>query len=214
MVTITPERSVSHVPGLQSGDFVVVEYPGSDEIYGLVFPPRAPMLVLSGRVGLAHISSEGRRIFTEFRQPGDLFGRLSAGAESPESESAIAIGGAKIAEVNARALRRLVATDPDWLDRLMAIVNRRLERGAMRMQELMFTPVEGRIVGTLLELAQEDEVHLTHQLVADMAGTYRETATRILNDLRRAGSVHLRRGVIEICDRPSLRALYASSSAC
>jgi CRP/FNR family cyclic AMP-dependent transcriptional regulator len=50
-------------------------------------------------------------------------------------------------------------------------------------------------------------VAYTHEALAEMAGTYRETATKIFNELQAAGLIELRRGRVLIRDAPGLRAL-------
>jgi CRP-like cAMP-binding protein len=51
------------------------------------------------------------------------------------------------------------------------------------------------------------EVRYTHEQLAEMMGTYRETVTKILNEFRAAGWVELRRGKILVLDRMALESL-------
>ena len=77
-----------------------------------------------------------------------------------------------------------------------------------------------RVAALLLPLAQEPcsrlfgtgrpEVRYTHEQLADMVGTYRETVTKILNEFRLQGWVELRRGKIILLDRDALAGVHAS----
>ena len=66
-----------------------------------------------------------------------------------------------------------------------------------------------RIATTLLRLSREGEepVRLSHQDIAEMVGTYRETATRILNELRAEGMIELKRMHIVVLDADALDAV-------
>ena len=50
-------------------------------------------------------------------------------------------------------------------------------------------------------------MRFTHEALAEMAGTYRETATKILNEFRAQGLIELKRGCVVLVDEPGLRAL-------
>ena len=51
-----------------------------------------------------------------------------------------------------------------------------------------------------------DDLHLTHEFLAEMLGTTRSTATLALGALRRAGLVRTRLGRITVLDRAGLEA--------
>ena len=83
------------------------------------------------------------------------------------------------------------------------------------VEEFAFRPVRARLAGVLLRLAGEngsdreaarDEVEVTHQELADMVATYRETVTVTLHDFRRRGLVDLGRRRITVLDRAGLEA--------
>ncbi len=61
----------------------------------------------------------------------------------------------------------------------------------------------------LLRLAAEQDgrtiTGLTHQDLAEMIGTYRETATQVLNDLKNDGLIEIGRKRITILDLERLR---------
>ena len=70
-----------------------------------------------------------------------------------------------------------------------------------------------RIATVLLRLSGDatEPVLLSQQDIADMVGTYRETATRILNELRGDGLVDLKRMRIDVLDRAGLQAVAGQS---
>lgn len=73
----------------------------------------------------------------------------------------------------------------------------------------MFHPVEQRCIRWLLtvnDLIIQDEIPLTHELLATMLGVHRPTVTLVIRSLHRAGLVDELRGQITIRDRPRLAA--------
>ena len=80
---------------------------------------------------------------------------------------------------------------------MLATLAERLRRTNRQVESLALLDVYGRIAGTLLQLADDqgensDQGHTIaerpiHQDIANMAGTTRETVSRVLNDLERRG---------------------------
>ena len=73
----------------------------------------------------------------------------------------------------------------------------------------MFHPVEQRCIRWLLtvsDLIIQDEIPLTHELLATMLGVHRPTVTLVIRSLHRAGLVDELRGQITIRDRARLAA--------
>lgn len=87
------------------------------------------------------------------------------------------------------------------LDRLAT----RLRKAEERLADIAYRPVHARVANTLLRMgAQGDEVHLSHQDLAEIVGTHREAVTRTLNQFRTDGLMELDRMLIRIVDRPRL----------
>lgn len=92
---------------------------------------------------------------------------------------------------------------------VMAAVARRLSAASDRLEELTCRPVEARVALALLRIAGSDgyTVSASHQVIADLAGTHRETTSRRLGNLQVKGLLRLGRCVIEITDRRGLAEL-------
>jgi CRP-like cAMP-binding protein len=86
-----------------------------------------------------------------------------------------------------------------------------------RLSDFAFKSLSQRLADTLLELAREPqrprwlggsdtlEVRTTHEALAEMIGTHRETTTKLLNEFRSQGLIELRRGKVLILDDDGLR---------
>ena len=72
--------------------------------------------------------------------------------------------------------------------RFMELISGRLRDVEARMENVAFKSVPARLADTLIQLAAEAGGKIegvSHQDLADIVGTYRETATRVLNEFQR-----------------------------
>ena len=79
---------------------------------------------------------------------------------------------------------------------------------------MAFKGIPARLASLLLRLAAErkscDILGLTHQDLAETIGTYRETATQVLNDMKAAGLIEIGRKRIAILNMERLQELARS----
>ena len=95
---------------------------------------------------------------------------------------------------------------------LLQTVGQRLAQVENRMEEVAYKRLPERLAGLLLELANGGKAirGTSHQSLADMLGTYRETISAILRSFKDAGLVELGYRKIELRD---LRGLQMASGA-
>jgi hypothetical protein len=90
---------------------------------------------------------------------------------------------------------------------LLQTIGQRLAQVENRMEEVAYKRLPERLAGLLLELANGGRAirGTSHQSLADMLGTYRETISAILRGFKDDGLVELGYRKIELCDLPGLR---------
>src|SRR6266542_6018504 len=101
-------------------------------------------------------------------------------------------------------VERLVMEHPKVGLRFMERVGARLAETQAMLEEFAFKPVAARLAGVLLRLAGEGDrqaIEVSHQELADMVATYRETVTVTLHDFRERGLVDLGRRSVTMLDR-------------
>ena len=121
-------------------------------------------------------------------------------------------------------LRWLAAGDfRSLLDGELEFTRAVLERLSQRAREMdqvyaesVLRPVRGRIVASLLRLYRPEEpegqtLRITHQEVANLAGSTRETTTSVLHGLREAGVVEIANRRVTVLDVEALRLLARQS---
>src|SRR5919201_5199719 len=172
-------------------------------------------VIQSGSVRVIRNHSDGRTITLAELKQGDLFGELamfdtehrSATVEAAEDTAAVAL--------LAVDMRRLLSRHPDMALKLLAAFADRLRQANERISRQSFQTVASRVAGVLLvqaeSLAGEAPteqgvlIRATRAEIAQLAGSSRESVSRFLATLERAGVVTCGRGKVLIHDPAALQ---------
>ncbi len=183
--------------------------------YSPLDPTEVLFILKAGRVRLYHLSPDGKALTTAILESGTIFGEMALLGQGLSGSYAEALTPCVLCLMSREDVVTLLLGDPRIALRITEILGRRLIDAERRWSEFAFQSLPQRMAALLLRLAQEPrtrlfgggapEVRYTHEQLAEMIGTYRETATKILNDFRAAGWVELRRGKIVILDRAALQ---------
>ena len=164
-------------------------------------------IVKKGRVNLYRVTEEGKKLVTATIEPGSVFGEMSLIGQGMHGTFAEAAEECTLCVMSRTDVERLIRDHPEVSLSLLEVMARRLTDAEERLAEVAYKSVPARIATTLLRLAggENEPVRLSHQDIADMVGTYRETTTRILNELRTDGLLDLKRMQISIVDVEGVR---------
>ena len=172
-------------------------------------------LLRSGAVVLTREHQDGRMVALAELRTGALFGELamfrgetrSATAEASEATTAVAL--------LAGDVQRLIKRNPGLALKLLASLAERVSRTNERLLQQSFQTVAGRVASALLAqtIARQAEgapevnvlIRSTQAEIANLAGTSRESASRFLATLERAGVVTLGRGKVTVHEPGRLR---------
>jgi CRP/FNR family transcriptional regulator, cyclic AMP receptor protein len=152
-------------------------------------------ILCEGRVQVSKLSDDGREKILEFLEDGDFFGEMSLLDNAPRSASVRALADTRILALSRADFLAVLRRSPDLAMAVIQELTRRLRRVDDQASSLSFQRVEERTKGLLTRLAKEDPQNvgrrvtpaLTHQQIADMIGTSRETVTRALKLLKEHG---------------------------
>ena len=168
-------------------------------------------LIREGRVQIYRISPEGKKLVIATLGPGALFGEMALLGQQMHNAFAEALDDCQIFVMSRADLERLILDKPSVGRRVLETTGRRLRDAERRLEDMAFKGIPARLASLLLRMAAEqgsDEVvGLTHQDLAETVGTYRETATQVLNDMKADGLIEIGRKRIKILDRARLEAL-------
>lgn len=163
--------------------------------------------LMKGRVQLIRQGPNGRNLAIATLGPGAMFGEGALLGAADPFVKAVALTDCIVwvvpqAQAQALALRYPVLS---W--GLLQTVGHRLAQVENRMEEVAYKRLPERLAGLLLELANGGKAirGTSHQALADMLGTYRETISAILRSFKDDGLVELGYRKIELRDPRGLR---------
>jgi CRP-like cAMP-binding protein len=180
-------------------------------------PATHVFLLLSGRVKTALVNSAGQEAVLRIHLPGSLLGLTVLTSARRRDASAVAIEPAEAAMVGREAFLALLRQDAELGVSLMQLLLDRMSDFHFRVGELQANSVEQRLARALLSLARPDPVAapkdrplgvaLTHEELAHLINTRRQTVTAILSRFAEAGLITKEGRRILIADPRSLAAL-------
>jgi CRP/FNR family cyclic AMP-dependent transcriptional regulator len=178
-------------------------------------PGNTCYLIRSGAVILTREHQDGRMIALAELRAGGMFGELAIFRGETRSATAEAIEQTTAVALLAPDVQRLIRNHPGIANKLLAALAERVRRTTERLLQQSFQTVAGRVASALLaqaiarqaEGAPEHDVLIraTQTEIANLAGTSRESASRFLATLERAGVVSLGRGKVTVHDPGRLR---------
>jgi len=150
-------------------------------------------VILKGKVKVTTFSESGKEVIFSILNEGDFFGDMSLLDGNPRSATVISIEESELRLIRRSDFNKLIGTHPGIAIRLLEELTSRLRKADERIESLALLDVTGRVAGILLQLADERgekseksiliKSRPTHQELANMVGTTRETVTRILKQL-------------------------------
>ena len=176
-----------------SGHVVFREGDSSDTCY----------VVREGRVRAIRTHRDGRTLTLARFGRGDIFGELALFEDERRSATVEAIEPTSVVGVLGPDMRRLLSEHAEISARLVIALGRRLRETNERLTRQSFQTVQSRVAVVLSQLVQQAlaegadgdvMVTATQADLAQLAGSSRESASRFLAVLERAGVISQGRG--------------------
>jgi CRP-like cAMP-binding protein len=188
----------------QGGEAVFREGDESDTCY----------VVRSGHVRAVREHTDGRILTLATLGPGEIFGELAIFDEERRSATIEALDDLEVVAILGGDMRRMLRLHPDIAVKLLAALSRRLRETNERLTRQSFQTVQSRVAHVLAEMvassrsegAPEHDVLITatQSDLAQLAGSSRESASRFLAVLERAGIITQGRGKLTVHDPAAL----------
>jgi len=183
---------------------VVVHKGGSGD--GLLF-------LLSGQLQVIDVTEDGRAIGLRLLAPGDFFGEIALINNSTRSASVVALNEALVAFLPAPTAMHLFSHSPTVARQMLQHLAQKIQRDS-EFRALLSINNTARRIYTYLSLQQKKapdgtvvENLPTHQDIANMINTSRETVTRALLTLVQQGIVQKDQHRLIILDPEALKKL-------
>lgn len=155
-------------------------------------------LLKTGHVRLYRVTEDGKEITLNILGPGDVFGELALFKESHRQTFAEAVDAVHICAASVDDFSRLMGHQPQLTMMVANEIARRRQEFETRLPGLVYGSVRLKLMHALRHLAREHgealdngeiriAVHLSHQELAQLVGTSRETCTVELGKMQLAG---------------------------
>ncbi len=178
-------------------------------------PAAAFYMVKKGRVKIYKLSREGREQILAVLGDGQIFGDVPVFDGGPYPATAATMEESEIFLFRRDDFHQLLRQHPEIALKVIKVLGQRLRQSMELVRDLAFKQVPHRLAGLLLKLAREQneevrdgtilDLAMSRQELADMIGTSRETITRELKKMERAGLIELDRRLVKISNEERLR---------
>ena len=187
-----------------AGEVVFREGDGGDTCY----------IVRSGLARAIRQHSDGRTITLSHFRAGDIFGELAMFDAEPRSATVDVIEDAEVMGIPGRDMQRLMREHTEIAVKLNSALAQRLRATNERLARQSFQTVQSRVASVLAQMVaaaregtagdRDVEITLTQADLAKLAGSSRESASRFLATLERAGVITQGRGRLTVHDPGAL----------
>lgn len=171
-------------------------------------------IIVSGSVHVTVLSNEGKQAILATLQSGAFFGEMAMLDGEPRSASVVAAEPCNLLLLYRKSFLQILQQYPKITIAMLVEMSRRLRRSNRQINSLSMMSVFGRVADVLLQLSKSTgrkigsmtvvEQRPSHQTIADMAGTSRETVSRVLSQLQKKGYLNITRKRLVILNEEKL----------
>ena len=168
----------------KKGDYIYMQDESSDRLF----------FIAEGRVKIGSLGSGGKEVTKAILGQGEVFGELSLIGEQSRRDFAYAMEKTELCVISALEMKSLMKDHSGLNLFLMKIMGSRALQMERRLESLVFKDSRTRVVEFLLELNSKRgqrvgyewvvRKFITHQEIANLTATSRQTVTTVLNELK------------------------------
>jgi len=174
-------------------------------------PSKIVFFLKRGRIKIGKYTDDGKEIIKAILHPGEIFGEMAiAGQESRVDFAQALDDDVMICATNVDDIQKIMSNNPKLSLAITRSIGERLMNVERKMESLIFKDARTRIIDLLKQMADKrgikigDEIllkhDLTHQDIANLTATSRQTVTVTLNELKDQDLIYMERKKILIRD--------------
>ena len=213
------ERLFCNLPqsALQSFESIksAVVYPKGSVVFVEGQDPRGIYVVCSGRAKLSTCASDGKTLITQIAEPGDVLGLSSTVSGKPYEATAETLDPCQLNFVKKEDFLRFLGQHGEACLRVAEHLSNNYHTAYEQIRSLGLSHSAGEKLARLLltwcgENGKQTEqgirlkVTLTHEELAQIIGTSRETVTRLLGDFRSKQLIHVEGSTLIVQNKSAL----------
>jgi len=172
--------------------------------------------LISGRVKVGSTFSDGKEYIKGIVQPGEMFGEMGMVGQALRTDFAVALEDeVSICTLNVDDFLKLIRNNAELSIKITNAIGAKLIQVERRFESLLFKDARTRIVDIIREMALERgqvlaggsiliSHALTHQDIASITATSRQTVTTVLNELKELNVINFDRKSILVHEMKTL----------
>jgi len=187
--------------------------------YSFVYLPEDPSneiyFLARGTIKIGTHSSDGKEVIKALIHPTAMFGELGLIGEAARQDFAQALKeDVHLYVLNVEDLKKIMRHNFDLCSRVMSLFGDRLMKAENKLESLIFKDARTRIIDFIKESIDQRgrrvgyemllKHSLTHQDIANITCTSRQTVTLVLNELKKSDLIYFNRGKILVRDMGKL----------
>ena len=197
-------REISHMTSYRKHEQICFPGQPADTVY----------LLKQGRVKISRVNEKGQEAILCLLEPGEIFGEVEALSRKPRETLVQALEPVLVCEISRDNFEHFLERCPDAAIRILKTVGGRLREVESKFSDLVFHSAPARLAKLLVQLGESmgerDQdtirlnIRLTHQNLANLIGTSRETVSALLGQFQRQGLLNQDRRQICLVDTNKL----------
>ncbi len=199
-----------------SGVYNKNSYNKGEFIYFPNEPSETIYFIHQGKVKIGSYSNDGKEIIKAILTKGELFGEQALIGEEKRSDFAQAlVNDTMLCPISLKEMEMILLDNKDLALKITKIIGLKLKKTERRLESLVFKDARTRIVDFIREMGEEMgkrvgfetliKTNLTHQDMANLTGTSRQTVTTVLNELKDKNVINFDRRRILVRDMELLQ---------
>jgi CRP-like cAMP-binding protein len=163
-------------------------------------------VITSGAIDIVIDSPDGRELILARLGAGEHFGEMALMDDLTRSASARTAEPSEVLMVLREAFLMAIRQDPDVSMQIIRSLVQRLRATDEKMEAFAYLDAEGRVARCVLTLHRQNQgtIRVSHEELAHMSATSRQTATKVLDEWQDLGYVALTRRGITVNDHEAL----------
>ena len=160
-------------------------------------------IVTSGSIRVLRTDDDGREILLYYISSGEscIMSFLGGLHQDTSKIKAVAEEETEILFIPIEKVTLLIREYPEWLNYIFRLYHKRFEELLEVVNEVAFKKMDERILSFIkkkCELTKSNDLHLTHEQIANELGTARVVVSRLLKQMEEEGLVTLGRNKISL----------------
>lgn len=183
----------------------IIELEAGNLLFGPEDKVESIYIIHQGRVKIYKLNKAGKQLTLAYLVPGNIIGEVDIFSMRPRGVFAEIAEDAKLCVINKNYLREIILDYPELTEKMFQLVCSRVKELEDDIYNQAICNTRDKIINKLLNMSLSNKnssetaiIDITHQELAEMIGSSRETVSLTLKTLENSSYIKLLHGKIKI----------------